>query len=142
MRKRGVLIVDDEPDISTVISSWLNDDGVQCHCVTSTADGLREISSHVPACVIVDLRLAQPSTIEFAKAVRTNPNTTKVPILIVTGATDTDSAQAREEIAAVGDATVPVANLNKPFTMMELQNKLVRLVGTDDWVRKRTAPTA
>lgn len=140
MRTRGVLIVDNDPKINTVIASWLSQDGVPAVIVSTTREGLSSIALRQPAAIIVDLHLLDPTTIEFCQMLRQSPLTAKIPILIITGAHPEDVKEAHQKLQESGSTSTPVDYLTKPFSMDELYNALSALLGSREWIKGHNEP--
>lgn len=134
MRNRGLLIVDDDPKLNLVLASWLSQDAVPTRCVETTKEGLDIIKLRQPAVLIADLHLLDPPTIEFCEVVRRTPNTSTIPILLITSATDGDIEKSRERILSAGPSAAPVDYLSKPFTYAQLRDKLAQLVSSREWI--------
>jgi len=57
MSPTRVLVVDDEPDLVTILAEWLEEDGYEVYSATSGGDALRLFFQHRPTLSIADLRM-------------------------------------------------------------------------------------
>jgi len=93
------------------------------HDVETAADGLealRKVRAHAPDLVLASLDLARMDGLSLTAALRANPATRHVPVVLATEAGD---SQGRRRIAAVG-ADGCVAS---PLDVPELQRAMGRL---------------
>jgi two-component system alkaline phosphatase synthesis response regulator PhoP len=108
-----ILIVDDEEDIAELVSYNLTKDGF----VTVKAHGgeaaLRKIRLEKPDLLILDLMLPGMSGLDICKAVRSNPQTASLPIIMLT-------AKADEVDKIIGLEIGADDYMTKPFSVKEL----------------------
>ena len=76
-----VLVVEDEPSISSFVSLYLKNAGYKVKAVASGADALAQVEAEEPALVVLDLMLPDIDGIEVTKRIR---QTSDVPILMLT----------------------------------------------------------
>ena len=110
---KHILIVDDDPDLLALASLALTRDG---HAVTVVAGGMEaraSIEGKQPDLVVLDLLMPHPDGIEVLRALRSNPSTAKLPIVVLTA--QNDEANTRAAFDAGADDY-----LTKPFTMPQL----------------------
>ncbi|PKN69708.1 MAG: DNA-binding response regulator [Deltaproteobacteria bacterium HGW-Deltaproteobacteria-12] len=108
-----ILVIDDEKDIVELISYNLEREGF---FVLKGYDGeaaLKLIRSHNPDLLILDLMLPRMSGIDVCKAVRNNPDTANLPIIMAT-------AKADEADKIVGLEIGADDYITKPFSVKEL----------------------
>ncbi len=82
-----VLVVDDEPDVVTYITTLLKDNGYE---TVSAADGVEataKIKENRPALMTLDMSMPEKSGVKVYREVKENPDTVDIPILVVTGVT-------------------------------------------------------
>jgi len=84
-----IVLIDDEPTIVGVLSRVVRTRaGIRVRGFTESAAALQWLASHTPAMIITDHLMPGPSGMDLARAVRAEPATRDVPILMLTGATD------------------------------------------------------
>ena len=111
MVARGeVLIVDDEPGISRLISMYLEREGFQTSSVRTGAEALEAMQSAPPALVVLDIMLPDIDGWEVCREIR---RTSDVPIIMLT-------AREGDEDKIVGLEIGADDYVTKPFVPREL----------------------
>ncbi|MEU4558877.1 response regulator [Actinoplanes sp. NPDC023936] len=94
-----ILVVDDEPDLRFILRRILTRAG---HEVTEAGDGataLTSVQETAPDLVVTDMMMPVMSGVELIRALRADPVTTAIPILVISGdahlAVDADAALAK-----------------------------------------------
>ncbi len=122
-----VLVAEDEKDIADLVRFNLQADGF---AVATAADGeaaLTAVRQHRPALLILDLMLPALSGLEVCRRLRSDPETARLPIVILT-------AKAAEVDRVLGLEMGADDYVTKPFSPRELVAR-VRAV-----LRRATAP--
>jgi formate transporter len=84
---RSVLIIDDDPDFCEVVSAHLQQEGYDVRCAFSAAEGRRAIQDLRPDAAVLDIRMETESAgLDLARALREDPETRTLPIVLVSGA--------------------------------------------------------
>ncbi len=89
--QKKILLVDDSRSFLMGIKGLLSNSNLDLTCVTEASIALEEISKQNFDFIISDLEMPGMDGFEFIKHVRKNKNTSIVPILAMTGSTDTES---------------------------------------------------
>lgn len=84
MAKERILAVDDEEDILELLKFNLEREGYQVTCVASGEDALRSVRESHPDIVLLDLMLPDIDGLEITKALKNDPGTKSIPILMLT----------------------------------------------------------
>jgi DNA-binding response OmpR family regulator len=108
-----VLIVEDDPDIADLIHHYLVKAGHTAETVVSGSEVLDRVSQRRPDVVILDLMLPGMHGFDICRAIRDNPPTADLPIIIVT-------ARAEESERVVGLELGADDYVTKPFSPKEL----------------------
>jgi diguanylate cyclase (GGDEF)-like protein len=125
-----ILVVDDEPAISTGLTTLLGRRGM---IVTGVADPLRfwnTIAEVKPGLILLDLEMPKISGTELCRAIRSDRRWSELPVIFLTGHTDPDSV--RRVFAAGADDYV-----GKPFVPAEL---IMRIESRLTGVKARRGP--
>ncbi len=85
-----ILIVDDEPNITSSFSSLLNDEGYRTDIAGSVDEALRKLRGGDIALVLLDLNLPGRSGIEFLKEIKSEPDPPLV--LVISGQSEISTA--------------------------------------------------
>ncbi|MFO7177339.1 MAG: response regulator [Pseudomonadota bacterium] len=113
-----VLVVEDDEDIREGIAEVLRDEG---YAVVEASDGVegleRADAENAPSLVLLDLTMPRMSGPEFVRALRSRAAFSRVPIVLLTGASDPHDHV--RELGAVGA-------LPKPFSLAALIDVVAR----------------
>ncbi|MFD2093581.1 response regulator transcription factor [Blastococcus deserti] len=113
-----VLVADDEEDIRALVGLAVTKAG--CTVTSSVADGITALTTaraEVPDLVVLDVSMPGATGLEVCAALRTDPSTAEVRILLL-------SAGASPDDVARGLAAGADAYLAKPFGMARLVHQI------------------
>jgi CheY-like chemotaxis protein len=116
-----VLAADDDPDILSLIKLTLQRAG--CEVVTAP-DGRAAFELAVarpPAMAVVDLSMPHMNGLELTAALRREPATASIPIVILTAAVQASDVAAAEAAGAT-------AHIKKPFSPRDLRERVAALL--------------
>jgi len=93
-----VLIVEDDPDLISLVRRWLEREGHQVEHVADGAAAMQALQPDpLPQLVLLDVMLPKLDGFEVLRQIRTGPRTGKLPVVMVTSFTrDRDAARGRE----------------------------------------------
>lgn len=121
VRRRRVLVIEDDPGAAALLSEYLTVDGYAVETAATGEEGLRKATKDPPALICLDLGL--PGKLdgwEVLIRLKSNPTTAYVPVVVCTGNSD------RQRAAALGAADF----LPKPFSDVRLKEAIERLLPT------------
>jgi DNA-binding response OmpR family regulator len=124
-----VLVVEDDRDIAALVAHYLGKAGYRADILYSGADVLRHVREGRPAVIVLDLMLPGVDGLEICRALRGDPATTGIPIIMVT-------ARGEESERILGLELGADDYLTKPFSPQELVAR-VRAV-----LRRAQGPTS
>jgi CheY-like chemotaxis protein len=87
-RKARVLVVDDEPDVVTFLTTLLQDHGFETSSAATGAEALRSIRAARPDVVTLDITMPEQSGVKAYREIKTDPSLKDLPVVIVTGVSD------------------------------------------------------
>jgi DNA-binding response OmpR family regulator len=116
-----VLVAEDDRDIGALIVRYLHKNSWSSHLVTSGTDALTFVRENPVDLVVLDLMLPGMSGLDVCRALRADPKTAAVPIIMVTAKVDERDRIAGLELGA--DDYV-----SKPFSPNELMARVKALV--------------
>jgi DNA-binding response OmpR family regulator len=119
--KRRIVIADDDPLIISLVSLRLEMANYEVLAATNGDDALALIRKSRPLAAILDIDMPRKSGIDVLDAIKADPVTDKLPVLMLTGERDTDMVM-RAMGAGAGDYMV------KPFQPDRLLERMNRLV--------------
>ncbi len=108
-----ILVVDDEPDIVSLISYNLKKEGFSVSAVADGGEALRTIREEKFALVILDLMLPGIHGMEICRMLRRNSGTSQLPIIMLT-------AKGEEADRITGLEAGADDYMSKPFSPREL----------------------
>jgi DNA-binding response OmpR family regulator len=112
--KTRVLVVEDEPDIASLIKHTLERGGTTEAEIVASGDGaLRSVAEALPDLVILDLNLPVVSGLDVCRILRARPHSAHVPIIILTATSSETDRVAGLDLGADDYVT-------KPFGVREL----------------------
>ena len=134
-RRRRILIVDDEPDIVTMITETLRlDPRWEIAAAANGYDGLLRVGTFRPDLLVLDLRMPRIDGFEVCRRVKGDDATRATKILAISGF---GGERAKDEALGAGAD----AFLAKPFFTRQLDQEVRRLLGVADPVSGPTGRT-
>ncbi|MGD2120452.1 MAG: response regulator [Gemmatimonadota bacterium] len=85
--KKRILIVDDEPDIVSYLEMVLQDNGFDTETAGNGNEALDAVKANPPDLVTLDITMPEASGTRFYKEMRTDPELSQIPVVIVTAVT-------------------------------------------------------
>jgi DNA-binding response OmpR family regulator len=129
-RRKKILIVEDEPEIAQLVKHYLDKDGFHT-CIAQTGlEAQKLVASEHPDLVILDLMLPQMDGLEVCKALRHKPETSLMPIIMLTAKNEESDTIVGLELGADDYVTKPfspkalVARVKALFRRLERTNDL------------------
>ena len=113
-----VLIVDDVPDNLAVLHDALDESGYTVLVATRGETALQRAAQALPDIVLLDAMMPGMDGFEVARRLKVNPATAHIPIIFMTGLTETEHLVAALEAGGVDYVTKPI----KPKEVMARMN--------------------
>ncbi|MBI3964294.1 MAG: response regulator [Chloroflexi bacterium] len=111
--KPCILVIEDDPAISEIISTVLTAEGFEVHTAESGQDGLRFAVDEQPSLIILDVNLPDGSGLEICRQLHQQVNTASIPVIVLTAQSGRSAKLAAFEFGADDYIT-------KPFDIEEL----------------------
>ncbi len=86
-----LLCVDDEPSLHLLLRKILSDAGHEVLVVGSGSEALQVLGERVPDLLLLDVEMPEMSGLEIARRVKSNPFSSRVPILMLTAQSDLET---------------------------------------------------
>ena len=96
-----VLIVDDVPDNLSVLHDALDESGYSVLVATNGEAALQRAAQALPDIVLLDAMMPGMDGFEVARRLKANPATAHIPIIFMTGLTETEHLVAALEAGGV-----------------------------------------
>ena len=116
-----ILIVEDEQGIVQLLRARLEPEGFQVIAAYNGQAGLRAVTEARPDLVILDLTLPELDGFEFCRRIRRQPETARLPILVLSGRVEEVDKVVMLELGADDYVT-------KPFNTKELVARVKTLL--------------
>jgi two-component system, cell cycle response regulator DivK len=116
-----VLIVEDHPDMREVLRLFLESLYYVPVLASHGKEGMEKAISEKPKLILMDIRMPVMDGWQAAKALRANPDTSKIPILATTALFRPHELTACLEAGCDG-------YLIKPFGLRDLQRKIREMI--------------
>ncbi len=131
----NILIIEDEPNIVTVLRGYLGQAGFEVAAVGDGRQGLEMARAHPPDLIVLDLMLPGMDGLDVARALRGDPEPrlANVPLIMLT-------ARAEETDKLIGLELGADDYITKPFSPREVVARvraLLRRTGREDWAGRR-----
>lgn len=122
MTGRLIAVIDDEPAMVDMLSTFLRLKGYEVRGAYSGMDGLALVQSERPAALLLDLMLPDIDGFEVCRQLRAQPDFARLPVVMVSAHNDPANAtQAREAGATL--------YMPKPVRFPDLLAVLENLMG-------------
>lgn len=118
-----ILIVDDDPEIQTLLHARIETLGHTVRHVTDGPGALSEVESKRPDLILLDVSLPGMDGFEVCRRLKENPATRDIPIIMITAAYPT------VEDAGKGLQLGADEYMDKPFNWRILEHNIARLLG-------------
>ena len=103
-----ILIIDDDRTFVELLRVHLSDAGHDVSVAADAVAGLRAILATPPHLVLLDLNIPYLHGFEMLKALKNDPLTRRMPVVIITGRDDEDAYVQALQIGIDGYLTKPV----------------------------------
>ncbi len=133
MKRGKIVLIEDEPDILEVLEYNLAREGYGLVSCRDGEEGLRTVRKEAPSLVLLDLMLPGLDGIEVCRAIRNDPVTAHIPIIMVT-------AKGEESEIVLGLGVGADDYMVKPFKPKELVAR-VKAVLRRGTMREESSPS-
>ncbi len=114
--QKKILIVDDEEDIRTYLSTLLGDQGYETLLARDGEEAWKQMESSSPDLITLDISMPEKSGIKFYREMKADDRRKQIPIIIVTGV----SADFMKFISSRHQVPPPEGYLSKPINREEI----------------------
>ena len=117
---KKILIAEHSPDLATITKAFLEREGYHCIMTANGRQAVALAGTVVPDLIITAIQLAEMDGLEAARLIRQNPNTSSIPILVVSAK---DPYEEWQNNPRLFDEYIA-----KPFTSEKLISSVERLI--------------
>ncbi len=123
-KAKKVLVIDDEPDTVTFLSTWLEDHGYHACSASDGSKGMLAILEESPDLVLMDLKMPNQTGIQLYRDIRCDANLADLPVIFITGMAELQIFDGECELLPE-----PAARLEKPVDLQALQLAINKVLG-------------
>jgi CheY-like chemotaxis protein len=122
---KRILIVDDEQDILTYLSTLLGDQGYETVQAKDGEEAMQKVQAGHLDLITLDISMPEKSGVKFFREMKTNDRWKNIPIIVVTGV----SEDFKKFISSRHQVPAPEGFVSKPIDQEEILD-LVRKILT------------
>ena len=120
--KKTILVVDDEPDMVTIISGILNSGEYNVRSVYNGRQVFSQLQEERPDLVILDVTMPEMDGFEVLRRLKAAPETSAIPVILLTG-------KGQYQDVLTGYELGTDYYMSKPFTGTQLINGVRLFLG-------------
>jgi len=118
---RKILLVDDEAGFADLMRDLLTMDGYEVEIAHDGQEGIEKLKSFAPEVIISDIVMPRLSGFDMFRKIKTDPATSSIPFLFITGFQDDRVLQEARKIGVFGI-------LRKPIDIEQIEARLKELL--------------
>lgn len=122
---KTVLVIDDAPDSLSLINDTLEQAGISTLVALDGKQGMAIANRFKPDMILLDAIMPNMDGFETCKALKSSPDLTSIPVIFMTGLTDTDSIVKGLAVGGVDYLTKPV-NPDELLARMRVHLKMAQ----------------
>ena len=123
--QKTILIIDDEEDLSSMISFRLKGAGFGTIVANSGIRGIELAKENKPDLILLDLMMPEVDGFEVSRRLKLDPATKDVPVIIFSALGNKNTKESIEKLGAAGF-------VEKPFEPDFLVDKINKLLGVEN----------
>lgn len=128
MKKKRVLIIDDEPSLLESLNMYLKERGYEVQCTLDASDGLKKVDSFDPEAIVLDIRLPDMDGLEVLKELKRRGKESTT--IMITAFHDMETTIKAIKLGA--HEYIP-----KPIDVEELEKAIEKVLKISRFSRKR-----
>jgi CheY-like chemotaxis protein len=121
---KRILIVDDEQDIRTYLSTLFEDNGYATVLAKDGVEGMQQVQDAPPDLITLDVSMPEKSGIKFFREMKSSEQWKDIPIIIVTGV----SEDFKKFISSRQQVPAPDGFVSKPVNQEEILGLVKKLI--------------
>jgi DNA-binding response OmpR family regulator len=100
--KKKILVVEDEPMLATVLKGRLEKEGFEVSQAKDGIEALTDLKQNKYDLVLLDIILPKMSGFEIMESIKSDPNASDIPIVIVSNLGQESDIQRGQMLGAIG----------------------------------------
>lgn len=113
--KKTILVVDDDPDVVTVVKGILHSEEYRVQCAYNGREVFTRLKEERPDLIVLDVKMPEMDGFEVLKRLKAAPETSSIPVILLTG-----KGQYHDMLTGYRLGTDYY--MDKPFTSAQLIN--------------------
>jgi two-component system phosphate regulon response regulator PhoB len=133
MKRKTVLVVDDELDMRTFISTLLETSGYRALVATNGEEGIRQAREHKPAVIILDVMMPKEGGVQMYRELKTDEELKGIPVIMLSAIAKKTFFHSQKMLNTYRGQVVPEpeAYIEKPPETEDLLRVLQDCVGCE-----------
>ena len=123
--KKKILVIDDEPDVVTFLTTLLDDNGYATISAKDGNEALEQVKAESPDLILLDITMPEKSGVRFYRDVRENAEYKDIPVVMVTGV----MKEFQKFISTRRQVPPPDGYIPKPVDTKVLLETIAKLLG-------------
>jgi len=125
MKKKKILIIEDDYDLSALMSRHLSSADFDVLNVGDTIQGVQFARKEIPDLIVLDLMIPGGGGLKVLERLNQIPETQSIPVVVLTGVRDDETRKKALEIGAV-------EYLEKPYNAQELLRSVEKHMASNE----------
>jgi CheY-like chemotaxis protein len=121
---KKVLVVDDEPDVVTYVTTVLRDNGFETMEASNGEEAMALVRQQRPDLITLDVTMPETTGVKAYRQLKEDPSLRTIPVIILTGVTPL----FKQFISSRDQVPPPEGYLEKPVKAEELLQEVRRLL--------------
>ncbi len=124
MDKKKILVIDDQEDTLSYLTTLLEDNGYQTISAQDGSEGLEKARAGKPDLITLDVSMPEKSGVKALRELQEDAATARIPVVIVTGL----SEDFKQYIHHRRQVSPPAGYISKPIDKAELLNTIKKIL--------------
>lgn len=121
---KTILVVDDEPDTRTYLTTVLEDNGFATVAAADGTEALKKVEESRPDLIALDISMPEKSGVAVYRTLKEDDGLKSIPVIIITGVSD----DFEKFISSRRQVPPPEGYISKPVDVEELLGKVNELL--------------
>ncbi|MFH0995653.1 MAG: response regulator [Pseudomonadota bacterium] len=125
--KKRILIVDDEPDFSMIVQTYLEKEGFATELAYNGVEGFEKIKANPPDAIVLDVMMPEMDGFELCALLKKDSAYASIPVVLLTAVADRVTSTKYSHYD--GMSTEADDYLPKPASADDITQSVKRLLG-------------
>lgn len=121
---KTILVVDDEPDTRTYLTTVLEDNGFATVAAADGVEAMAKIEESRPDLIALDISMPEKSGVSVYRSLKEDDGLKSIPVIIITGVSD----DFEKFISTRRQVPAPEGYISKPVDVEQLLSKVGELL--------------